>query len=85
MIPASKWQFNSRFNFTIPLFARGPGSELLLPLSDGLDQITLDGRTFGNGAYLDQTELFGAFVNAIRERCSIALLVPAAMVLRRRR
>jgi len=83
VIPAFKWQFNSHSNSTIPLFARGPGSELLLPLSDGLDQITLDGRTFGNGAYLDQTELFGAFVTAIHERSSIALLVPAAMVLRR--
>ena len=59
------WQYNSHGNYTVPLFARGPGSDLFAGFADLLDQATLDdGRVVGNGLYLDQTEIFDVLVAA---------------------
>ena len=71
------WQFNSHGNFTVPLFARGPGSELFAGFADMLDQAVLDdGRVVGNGLYLDQTEIFSVLTAATGVNAVAPALVP---------
>lgn len=85
-MPGHKWQFNSHSNFTVPVFARGVGAELFGTAADQMDLITIDGRTFGNGAYLDQTDIHGIITTVIvPEPSALAIALPVAAVALRRR
>jgi alkaline phosphatase len=91
-VPGYKWQHTSHSNQLIPLFARGPGAELFSQYADQLDTYTDgQGRTFGRGLYLDQTEIYQVMVRAaaVPEPSAVALsaLGASAVVfaLRRRR
>jgi alkaline phosphatase len=58
-VPGYKWQHTGHSNQLVPLYARGFGAELFLTCANRRDAFTdSEGRTFGRGAYLDQTEIF---------------------------
>jgi alkaline phosphatase len=58
-VPGYKWQHNGHSNQLVPLYARGAGADLLETCANQRDAFTDgEGRTFGRGAYLDQTEIF---------------------------
>ena len=58
-VPGHKWQYNGHSNQLVPLYARGPGANVFPSCANQLDAYTDgQGRTFGRGAYLDQTEIF---------------------------
>lgn len=58
-VPGYKWQHNGHSNQLVPLYARGPGANMFLICANQRDVFTgSDGREFGRGAYLDQTEIF---------------------------
>jgi alkaline phosphatase len=58
-LPGYKWQNNSHSNQLVPLFARGAGANLFATCARRQDAYTdAQGRRFGRGAYLDQTEIF---------------------------
>jgi len=68
-MPGYKWQHTSHSNQLVPLYARGPGANLFLTCANQRDSFTDNsGRTFGRGAYLDQTEIFA--VMSANGRCS---------------
>jgi alkaline phosphatase len=63
--PGYKWQNNSHSNRLVPLFARGPNANLLAACARRNDNYTdAQGRHFGFGAYLDQTEIFAVMTGA---------------------
>lgn len=67
-VPGYKWQHNGHSNQLVPLYARGPGSEFFLVCANQRDTFTdREGRTFGRGAYLDQTEIYTVMTGG---RCS---------------
>jgi alkaline phosphatase len=67
--PGYKWQHTGHSNQLIPLYARGQGANLFLTCANQRDSFTDgNGRTFGRGAYLDQTEIFA--VMSANGRCS---------------
>jgi len=58
-LPGYKWQHVSHSNHLVPIYARGAGAQLLLTCAKRVDAYTdKEGRKFGRGAYLDQTEIF---------------------------
>jgi alkaline phosphatase len=68
-VPGYKWQHVSHSNQLVPLYARGPGAEVFLICADQRDSFTdSEGRSFGRGMYLDQTEIFA--VMSANGRCS---------------
>jgi alkaline phosphatase len=68
-VPGYKWQHNGHSNQLLPLYARGPGANMFLTCANQRDVYTdQQGRTFGRGVYLDQTEIFA--VMSANGRCS---------------
>jgi alkaline phosphatase len=68
-VPGYKWQHNGHSNQLVPLYARGPGANMFPACANQRDAFTdKDGRSFGRGAYLDQTEIFA--VMSGNGRCS---------------
>jgi alkaline phosphatase len=67
-VPGYKWQHNGHSNQIVPLYARGRGANMFLACANQRDAFTdSSGRTFGRGAYLDQTEIFAVLSGG---RCS---------------
>jgi alkaline phosphatase len=67
-VPGYKWQHTGHSNQLVPLYARGPGANMFLACANQRDTFTdRSGRTFGRGAYLDQTEIFAVVSGG---RCS---------------
>ena len=67
-VPGYKWQHTGHSNQLVPLYARGPGANMFLACANQRDAFTdRSGRTFGRGAYLDQTEIFAVVSGG---RCS---------------
>jgi alkaline phosphatase len=57
-LPGYRWQNNSHSNQLVPLYARGLGANLFTPCAKRSDAYTDgQGRKFGRGTYLDQTEI----------------------------
>jgi alkaline phosphatase len=56
-LPGHHWHSNGHSNRLIPLYARGPGAEILLTCADQLDQATIAGREVGRGNYIQQPEI----------------------------
>ncbi len=57
-VPGHKWQHTGHSNQLVPLYARGLGANLFLTCANQRDAFTDgNGRSFGHGAYLDQTEI----------------------------
>ena len=56
-LPGHKWQYDYHSNALVPLYAKGPGSELIAPLADRTDPV--------RGAYMDQTEVFAVLLSAM--------------------
>ena len=68
-VPGYKWQHTGHSNHLVPLYARGLGASLFLTCANQRDAFTdRNGRSFGRGAYLDQTEIFA--VMTANGRCS---------------
>jgi alkaline phosphatase len=64
-MPGYKWQNNSHSNQLVPLFTRGAGAALFAGCAKRNDNYTdAQGRHFGRGAYLDETEIFAAMTGA---------------------
>ncbi len=92
-LPGHKWQFSSHSNQLVPLFARGPGSELLALYADQRDFGRLPPNAAGgpdrvvDRLYLDQTEIYAALVQtqAVPEPASVALAGVAGLGLAVRR
>ena len=64
-VPGYKWQNNSHSNQLVPLYARGAGADLFGPCAKRRDAYTdAQGRSFGRGTYLDQTEIFAVMTGA---------------------
>lgn len=85
-LPGHKWFFNSHSNFTVPLFAKGPGSELFAGYADQLDEYSVNGITYGHGMYLDQTEIHSLLVSVVPEPTALGLLgLPMLLLSARRR
>jgi len=58
-VPGYKWQNDSHSNQLVPIFARGPGAAIIAQCSKRRDAYTdAQGRKFGRGTYLDETEIF---------------------------
>jgi alkaline phosphatase len=67
-VPGHKWQHTGHSNQLVPLYARGPGANTVLACANQRDAFNdRSGRTFGRGAYLDQTEVFAVISG---RRCS---------------
>jgi alkaline phosphatase len=67
-VPGYKWQNAGHSNQLVPLYARGPGAAMFLACANQQDTYTdRSGRSFGRGAYLDQTEIFAVMSGG---RCS---------------
>ncbi len=57
-VPGHSWAFDHHSNQLVPFFARGAGSDGLAALADEIDvHVDRDGRHFGYGRYLTQTEM----------------------------
>ena len=64
-VPGYKWQNNSHSNRLVPLFARGPNANFFTACAKRNDTYTDEqGRHFGRGAYLDETEVFAVMTGA---------------------
>ena len=64
-VPGYKWQNNSHSNNLVPLYARGVGANLFAACAKRRDAYTdTQGRSFGRGAYLDQTEILAVMTGA---------------------
>jgi alkaline phosphatase len=64
-VPGYKWQHNGHSNRLVPIFARGPNANLLTACAKRNDAYTdAQGRRFGRGAYMDQTEIFSVLTGA---------------------
>ena len=62
-LPGYKWQHTGHSNQLVPIYARGAGAQLLLTCAKRQDTYTdAQGRKFGRGAYLDQTEIFSVMM-----------------------
>jgi len=62
-VPSYKWQHAGHSNQLVPIYARGPGAQLLLTCAKRQDTYTdAQGRKFGRGAYLDQTDMFSVMM-----------------------
>lgn len=58
-LPGYKWQHTGHSNQLVPLYARGSGADRFLTCAKGRDSFTdREGRSFGRGSYLDQTDIF---------------------------
>ena len=58
-VPGYKWQNDSHSNRLVPVFARGAGANMITLCAKRRDAYTdPQGRKFGRGAYLDETEIF---------------------------
>jgi alkaline phosphatase len=67
-VPGYKWQHDGHSNQLVPLYVRGPAASMFLVCANQRDAFTdRSGRTFGRGAYLDQTEIFAVVSGG---RCS---------------
>jgi alkaline phosphatase len=64
-VPGYKWQNNSHSNQLVPIYARGPGANGITACAKRRDAYTdPQGRKFGRGAYLDETEIFAVMTGA---------------------
>jgi alkaline phosphatase len=64
-VPGYKWQNNSHSNRLVPIFGRGPNANLIAGCATRTDAYTdKQGRRFGRGAYMDQTEIFSVLTGA---------------------
>ena len=64
-VPGYKWQSNGHSNRLVPVFARGPNANLIAACAKRTDTYTDgQGRRFGRGAYMDQTEIFSVMTGA---------------------
>jgi alkaline phosphatase len=64
-VPGYKWQHTSHSNRLVPIFARGPNANLITGCAKRNDAYTdAQGRRFGRGAYMDQTEIFSVMTGA---------------------
>jgi alkaline phosphatase len=67
-VPGYKWQHTGHSNQLVPLYARGTGANMFLACANQRDAfMDREGRAFGRGAYLDQTEIYTVMTG---ERCS---------------
>jgi alkaline phosphatase len=67
-VPGYKWQHTGHSNQLVPLYARGPRANMVLACANQRDAFTdRSGRSFGHGAYIDQTEIFAVISGG---RCS---------------
>jgi alkaline phosphatase len=67
-VPGYRWQYNQHSNQLVPLFARGPKANMFAACAARGDAYTdAQGRKFGRGAYIDQTQIF-AIID--RDRCT---------------
>ena len=58
-MPDYKWQSNGHSNQLVPLYARGPVADLIKGCEGRNDSyVDGQGRRFGRGAYMDDTEIF---------------------------
>ena len=64
-VPGYKWQSNGHSNRLVPIFARGWNANLITGCAKRNDAYTdAQGRRFGRGAYMDQTEIFSVLTGA---------------------
>jgi alkaline phosphatase len=64
-VPGYKWQHNGHSNQPVPIYARGIRAQLIAACAKRLDSYTdKEGRKFGRGAYLDQTDIFKVMSSA---------------------
>ena len=87
-LPGAAFQTGNHSNRLVPLFARGAGSDLIAQYADQFDTYTdAQGRTFGFGNYLDQSELFQIFNGAtgVPEPSGLGLLAAGGLLALRRR
>jgi alkaline phosphatase len=64
-MPGYKWQNNSHSNRLVPLYARGPGAAMITACAKRRDAYTdAQGRKFGRGTYLDETEIYAVMTGA---------------------
>jgi alkaline phosphatase len=64
-VPGYRWQNNGHSNRLVPIFARGANADLITACAKRNDAYTdAQGRRFGRGAYLDQTEIFSVLTGA---------------------
>ena len=64
-VPGYKWQNDSHSNQLVPLYARGAGANMIAACAKRSDAYTdLQGRKFGRGTYLDETEIFAILSGA---------------------
>ncbi len=74
-LPGHKWFGPSHSNFLVPLFAIGVGANDLFSLADYLDAYTdAQGRSFGRGLALDQTDVGSFLISAAVPEPSTASL-----------
>ncbi len=76
-LPGALWWSTNHTNELVPLWTRGPGSELFGTLTDGNDP--------RRGAYIDNTDVYTVMSTVVPEPASAALLTLGAVMLRRRR
>jgi alkaline phosphatase len=58
-VPGYRWQHNSHSNQLVPVYARGAGAAMVRTCATNRDSYTdMQGRTFGRGPYLDETNIF---------------------------
>jgi alkaline phosphatase len=58
-VPGYKWQNDSHSNQLVPIYARGAGANMVTACAKRRDAYTdAQGRKFGRGNYLDETEIF---------------------------
>jgi alkaline phosphatase len=56
-VPGNRWFGPNHGTGLVPLYAYGKGAADVVALANKTDSVTVNGVTYGNGAYLDQTEL----------------------------
>ena len=66
VLPAAKHFSSGHTNVLVPLYARGPGSEMFGGLVDGKDEKAAEAWGF-SGEYVDNTEVFVVMKAAIAE------------------
>jgi alkaline phosphatase len=77
VMPGMKFNAGGHTNSLVPVFARGPGAELLPARVDGTDPV--------RGAYLDNTDIFAVMAAAIPEPAALSILLLSCVMLGRRR
>jgi alkaline phosphatase len=64
-MPGYKWQNNSHSNQLVPLYARGVQANMITACAKRRDAYTdAQGRKFGRGNYLDETEIYAVMTGA---------------------